>query len=226
MAKQYPGQFGRSPLYSNPEGTLPLPSPKEVPRPQWYGARMPFVWVPVVVDEAPAPVGILYIYEWTSPVYDLRPDLRSANASPKTGVPIWSSASRLYVQVTAPSIDALPFPSPISVLSTEFAQTTNAQQQRRLGEGAGVPPNVQSIGSANVTGAFATTSGGQQSVLAGFSPPGTTLGFGDGYPVRYWRLKLKFSWFVETGVPVPTPIPPAPQVSGADFLPSLQGAYY
>lgn len=206
--KQYPDQFGRSPLYSNPEGTLPMPSPKEVPRPQWYGAKMPFLWTGVISGATPndaGPPGILFTYAWTSPVFDLRPDLRSAQAGPKQGNPIWSTAARLYVQIFGGDPQSLPLtqPFPVTTQALDFGQTTVAQSQTRAGEGIGTPPNVVLIGSTDATSKFAPTAVGQESSIAGFSPPGTVLGFGDGYPIRYWRLKIHFSLFIETGFPIP-----------------------
>jgi hypothetical protein len=59
-----------------------------------------------------------------------------------------------------------------------------------------------------VSAQFAST-GDARTALVGFAPPGTTLGGGEGYPVRFWRLELGFSIFVETGAPLP-PEPPEP----------------
>lgn len=216
MSQDYPSQFGRNPAYSNPGGTIPAPPPPgdAVPVPQWYQTKTRFAWIlSQTVDgtnpNSSLPTGFSYIYTWTSPVFDLRPDLRSGNAGPKEGVPIWRDSARLQVQVFAPHPGTV---TPgLSVLRTEFANTNYAYEQVRIGEGTGTPPNVVSISRDDVSAQFAPSAlGATASVLAGFAPPGTTLGFGEGYPVRWWRLSLLFAVFLEEELPLPNPATAAP----------------
>lgn len=188
----------------------------------WYGTRITLDWTGVSV--APfglRPAGILYSAVYTSPIFDLRPDLRSSQAGPKQGVPIWSRSARLYLQFAAPNNLILPYPSGIQAATREFTQPVVAQNV--VGT-----PNLEFIGIADVSALFNTSTSGQKAILAGFYPPGTTLGAGEGYPVRYWRIQIDFSFFLETGFPIPPPpyglpVFPDPLVS----LPTeLQAAMY
>jgi len=227
VSQRFPSQFGTDPYYENPQGTIPGPPGPKLPRP-WYASRTNFEWDATAVVAPPAPIGINYTYVWTSPIFDLRPDLRSADAGPKQGVPIWSRSDRLYIQLFAPTTTGLPVPLGWTVTAQEFGQTNVAQSQRGVGgAGATATPNVLGIGQVNVTAQFTVTAPYQQSIIAGFSPPGTTLGGGEGYPIRFWRLKLFFSYFEETGAPVPIPLPDLPTFPAGTSLPTaIQAAVY
>lgn len=218
--KDYPAQFGRSPLYDNPEVTLPMPSPVEIPRPQWYADKQRFRWTatPFPFGGGPIPPGIEYRAQWTSPAFDLRADLRSAQAAAKDGVPIWSTASRLYFQVATanPGNGSQPLISTLglSVTATDFVNTTfNFSSDRALADGVTGGAGLLRLSTRNVSAEFMAIAPAT-SILAGFAPPGTTLGAGEGYPVRYWRLRLEFIvYFVsDPPLPLPDPIPPAPPI--------------
>lgn len=214
----YPSRFGGGSQYSNPEGTLPLPSPGNVPRPLWVGDRQRFNWSVLLlpVDDPPDPVGVTYQYVWQSPTFDLRPDLRSAQGAPKDGVPIWSTAARLYIQIAGdPSRGTPPVPGTQPVLNmagtvveaNEWVNiSTNYSSDRRPGEGITGGAGLLSLGTFDASAAF-TALPGATTVMVPFSPPGTGAGGGDGYPVRYWRLRLTFTHFIETGLPAPVPLP-------------------
>jgi len=167
------------------------------------------------------PAGILYSARFTSPIFDLRPDLRSGQAGPKQGVPIWSRSARLYIQFSAPGTMVLPYPSGIGATSSDFIQTVVSQNISTV-------PEMQFSGIADVSALFNTSVAGQKALLAGFFPPGTTLGAGEGYPVRYWRLLIDFIYFLETGLPIPPPPYALPVfVDPTVTLPTvLQAAYY
>lgn len=204
-----------NPGYSNPGFTNPAPSPDLVPRPLWSGPKTPVKWsLSATITPAslsPLPPGVLYSFGWSSPVFDLRPDLRSSTGAPATGVPLWSTATRLYVSLTTNSQGSGELPpintSNLVVEATDWTSVDNNYQTKSI-------PNEGITGGAglyrgtvvDVSSKF--TSGGGTTVLVGFSPPGTVLGGGDGYPIRYWRLSLAFSQNIETGVPVPDPPPP------------------
>ena len=209
-----PARYGQSDMYRNPNGTLPMPSPQDVPRPLWGNDGCEFAWEEVFVSDGTGvppetqayPPGVMYTYTWTSPVFDLRPDLRSANGAPKVGVPIWSTSARLYLQLMAPSNGAGAQPALDMSWTTATAQDFTevyANQQPANGASTGKVPGGATY---NVSALF-TTAPGQQSLLVGFSPPGTNLGFGTGYPVRYWRLAVIFTKFVPFNLPVPNPLP-------------------
>ena len=251
MARDYPAQFGRAPQYRNPDGTLPLPSAKNIPVPLWVQTRVPFNWSgPVSVgpggtDPQPVPPSYDFTYTWDSPIFDLRPDLRSAQAGPKNGVPIWNTAGRLYVQLfglsgTTPSPFVNPAPTSISAASgltgssvdqgnVLFANITSPAVPDPAGQ---VPFNsVVNIGPPEtLTNSFVFPLGQPDSAVVGFAPPGTNLGAGEGYPIRYWRVQVTFlkryTPTEETGDWPPGTWPNNPP---ADLVPpslSLHAAYY
>lgn len=165
----------------------------------WYGTRITIEWAGTPVPPVGLkPAGINYTATYTSPVFDLRPDLRSSQAAQKQGVPIWSRSARLYIQFIAPNLLVLPYPSGIQANTREFTQPVVAPNV--VGT-----PNLDFIGIADVSALFNTSTPGQRAILAGFYPPGTTLGTGEGYPIRYWRIQINFSFFLETGLPIPPP---------------------
>ena len=227
MSKAYPSQYGNASQYYNPDRTIPAPFPKDIPVPQWYSSENPFDWTTAVAVGPGGAIGINYTYTWSSPVYDLRPDLRSGNAARKEGVPIWTRSARMYVQIVAGNGGTFFAAAPLTVTATEFTQTTNAENRSAgplLSKGSG--SNVLSSGRYDASSQFAAAFSGQQSLLAGFAPPGTTLGFGEGYPVRYWRLELGFTVFQETGLPIPDPIPDNPDDWSNGVTPVLHAAVY
>jgi hypothetical protein len=226
VSRSFPAEFGSSEQYYNSQTTLPLPSPRDVPRPIWTTDKIGLTWrrVGIPADAEPPDVpGVTYQYSWFTPSFDLRPDLRSAFGAPKDGVPIWSSAARVYIQLagnpsvgiagTAPVLDT----SGLTALATDWVNaTTNYASANRPADinpetgltyegGWGLYPTSE----RNVSAQFVASGPNAYSILVGFTPPGTGLGGGDGYPVRYWRLQLKFRVFIPTLLP-PPPILPVP----------------
>lgn len=228
MAQDFPAQYGRRDQYQNPDSTLPMPSPGNMPRPQWYSNTIPFRWElsQVITEENgfdPFPPGYIWAYAWTSPTFDLRPDLRSANSGPKDGVPIWSLSARLYFQLMGDARGTGDQPTLLTpnltvtaqdLLNTTFNFSTKTRPAEGLAQGAGLlgtPPRDVSS-KFNTPPASPAVPSRQKitSVLAGFSPPGTALGFGEGYAVRFWRVQLLFKQFVPWDPAEPEPIPPVP----------------
>ena len=222
MANDNPSQFGNSDMYGNPNVTLPLPSPQNIPRPAWTQPRMRMPWTLSTVT-VPAgagfPSGVVYSYNWESPWFDLRPDLRSSQAQSKIGVPIWSSAARLYVELVGP-VNGSSLVSPkLAASSFDVYETTNLDpgQIPSFGPGQSGAQGVTSP-SVDLSSVFFPAWGGtpQLSSLGVFSPPGTTAGGGDGYPVRYWKLVAAFTARFEV-FPGTPPDPP---------LLTIQATYY
>lgn len=229
MAQDFPAQYGNSDMYRNPNGTLPMPSPNDIPRPRWDGGKVGVRWnfvrnVTVDDPDFPTMTGFLYDFTWTTPAFDLRPDLRSSQGGPKAGVPMWSSAARLYVQLqsVAPGSGFSP-PPPLSLSNCTVAATDFTSVVWNYSDTQGrIPSTPGQVATPNQAGAGLESSSltnvsslfnagiGQTAVLAGFAPPGSSLGGGDGYPVRYWRLQLSFSILVAVPMPLP-PVPVQPQ---------------
>ncbi len=152
------------------------------------------------------PPGYAFTYNWSTPVFDLRPDLSSRIGTTKQGFPIWRRYARLRVQL-AGSLGAFVDFMDFTATSTEFIQIFDANVQGQIGGGGSSPrPNLFQVGSADVTSAFfpaRAIPGLSQAALGEFSFKGNQLGGGEGYPIRYYRVGFTFRKVVETGLPVP-----------------------
>ena len=161
-------------LYRNPHSTLPMPGGgSDMPVAYYQSTKLPLTWNFLPADN-------LHQAVWQTPVFNLRPDLRSAGGSPKTGVPIWNTNSRLYVQ--------------ISNLVNSSASTTQglrvtAREQASIAYGD-VRTGFSSV--ENVTSPVDVTSdvmlgtGQPDRVVLVFAP------LGESYPVRFWSVRLVF----------------------------------
>jgi hypothetical protein len=186
----------------------------EVPPPPEWTVTASFDWR-VAAARPGDPPGYAYEYEWSTPVFDLRPDLSSRIGTTKQGFPIWRRYGRLRVQLAGVRGLSADFTN-LTVTATEFVQVFDANvQAQRLTPPATTAttpsPLLFQLDSADVTNVFfpviPTTPGVSQAALGEFSFRGNQLGGGEGYPVRYYRLQLRFRSFGETGLPVP-PVPP------------------
>ena len=253
MGKHFPAEWGNAPQYSNPSVTLPMPMGKAMPVPLWVQTKLGFRWSdPFFLDAATPPdeggtlpetVG--YTFEWDSPIFDLRPDLRSGQAGPKNGVPIWNTAARLYLSLFGltgtvadplPGVNQQPATMGLTALAVDqgnavFAHITQAANPDPLL----VRPynSVQDIGPPeSITSSFVYPAGQPDAVVIGFAPPGTNLGGGEGYPLRYWRVRITFTkfyqlnwtlngsaWTPGAGPDNAADIPAAPEIS-------LMASYY
>jgi hypothetical protein len=223
MSKEFPSQFGNAPQYRNPSGTIPMAQPKDIPVPSWTQTRYRLDWgVAVAVDPAQGghfPEGWLWTVNWSSPFFDMRPDLRSSQGQVKEGVPMWRMGARLYVEL----IGGLNAPGGVSHGATAndwYALFNN--EPGRLPVILGALPEQGLMGPlAVVTATFFPATPGAIAALGVFSPPGDSAGGGEGYPVRYWRLNLSFTRF-QTG---PSTTQPAPNLQESDFLRIEAGVY-
>jgi hypothetical protein len=233
VSKLYPAQFGNAEQYRNPDTTLPTPKAAEIPRPLWTQPALPVTWrqVPPTGASLPGyvepnqnllPFSIISTYTWETPWYDLRPDLRSAFAQPKIGVPIWERNARLYVQLNGGQNSTGYATTGLTALAVQYFNTLSIDPGQVAIAAPGVnnnpnfvayppiiPPPIPnpapqpfvfitgavtpSIPLDNVTATFfPPTTGTLAASLGVFAPPGTAAGGGDGYPVRYWKLSLQF----------------------------------
>jgi hypothetical protein len=179
----------------------------DVPTPVWTADPKPLTWNNITSFPGIPPVpGFEFEAVWKSPLFDLRPDLRSSTSVTKVGIPIWDRAARLYVQFLYP-----PSGPPASVVvmnltmfSQEFANVVQGQ-----GNNANPSQIVPSFGDVvNQSAVFSNA----QSAILGFSPFNSGLGGGDGYPVRFWYLKLFLFKIIETGLPIPSTVPTPPEI--------------
>ena len=215
MTKKFPAQFGRSEEYRNPDGTLPLPSPENIPRPIWTQTRTSigqnFIFVTTAnpgTGTRGLPQGQLGTLSWDTPWFDLRPDLRSSQAQRKFGVPIWSTGARLYVQFIRRNGLQQGNPGLWDARAQDWISLVD-NAPGRFPLQVGDNPQFQPAVDRDVTAGMFPVAGmpglvSLTSSMSVFSPPGTTAGGGDGYPVRYWKFRLSVTLFVEILPPAPT----------------------
>ncbi len=180
--RQFPGQpmpgtdgnYDTSGMFYNPAGTLPFPAPTVTPYPQWQSARTSLHWsAPSALDAGYATVGY-----WQSPLYDLRPEIRSADGSRSVGVPIWGASFRkLWIQIDGllSASAGVVATDNLKVVTREYGNIFDAQQIARITADSEVTADVSSSGTNQ-----------PPSVILNFAPPGS------GMPVRYWRLEIAF----------------------------------
>lgn len=168
------GNYDIAPMFQNPGGTYPFPSPSNMPYAQWQSARTPLNWTnPTALDNQYATAGY-----WQSPLYDLRPEIRGSDGSTPSGVPIWGSPGRkLWVQVRGllTVVDGLTATDELTLVSREYGEIFDAKQIERISADSDITADLAASGT-NQPG----------SIILNFSPQG------GGYPVRYWRLELAF----------------------------------
>ena len=188
--------MGREENYRNPYGSIPSPAAKEIPTTLWASqAGMPVPWRGV------GPSGD-DVALWHTPTFDLRPNLRSSQpGGVKTGVPIWDSSARLYIQLFNLR-NPITNTDNIRLGYREFANTTwgnvtQAGPTRAVGiptpPSTGFPAQVGRDPVVQVTPLIDITS---EIMLGTDQPDSIVLVFatlGEGYPIRFWQLLLQFN---------------------------------
>jgi hypothetical protein len=181
---------GREINYRNPHGSIPSPAAKDIPTTLWYTPQvMPVAWrgIPIGGTDDTA--------QWDTPLFDLRPDLRSAQNDPKMGIPIWDTSARLYIQVfgllVAPANTQFLRLGCVELANAIHGNISTPEPPRAVAPpGGGFPAQVGRDPVIPVTPVIDITSelmfGTNQtdSVIMVFAP------LGEGYPVRYWKLRL------------------------------------
>jgi hypothetical protein len=169
------GNYEVGGMFNNPSGTYPFPSPSGMPYSQWQSARTPVNWTNATNSLDAAFVTVGY---WQSPLYDLRPEIRGADGSTPSGVPIWSSGGRkLFIQIHGllSLVDGITATQELKVSSREYGEIFDAKQLERVTPDSDITQDVAAGGDTQ-----------QPSVILSFSP-------NDGHgSYRYWRLELAF----------------------------------
>ena len=185
--------MGREINYANPYGSAPSPAATSIPVTLWTTeAGMPVSWQGL--DARGNDNGI-----WETPVFDLRPDLRSARATTKFGVPIWDTSARLYIQIfglTALAANTRNLRLGAQEYSnTTFGSLTSPQPPRAVAPaGGGFPAQV---GRDPVVAVTTIVDISSELMLGTAQPDSVILVFaplGEGYPVRYWKLQLHWMY--------------------------------
>jgi len=179
----FPGtNYDPSGLRNNPAGTIPFPYPTNAPSGLWNGGRGSLTWTNNSAG--------LLTAKWQSPLFDLRPQLRAAMEGLTGGTPVWLSmggGGKLWVQIDNISKD-LPAPA-----TNDW--TTNLQVIAREYGHINDPLEVSQItADADITSEF---TGDQDSAVLIFLPPG------QGYPIRWYRAEVEFTYLVARAAPPP-----------------------
>lgn len=159
-------------LYSNPQTTSPMPAASGMPVAYYESTKVRLAWVRQSDGS--------YLASWSTPVFNLRPDLRSAGGTPKSGVPIWNRGARLYIQV--------------SNLLNGDGDTTTGLRVESLESGAIAYGDIRNgfssvervTAAADITADFMLGTDQPDRVILTFAP------LGEGTPVRFWSLELRF----------------------------------
>jgi hypothetical protein len=170
-----PQTYDPSGQFRNPATTLPMPAGANMPVACWFSGKVNLSWSGV----APNLEAV-----WRSPIYDLRPNLRQFHSNGSQGnnintqraVPVWvggggGGGGKLYVQISnlldnANALDNL------ELTSQEFAHISDP------GALVTVTPEEDITTSLNSS---------VDSVVLTFTP------IGEGTPVRYWSIILRFT---------------------------------
>ena len=179
----FPGtNYDPSGLRHNPAGTIPFPYPQNAPSGLWNGGRGSLTWTNNSAG--------LLTAKWQSPLFDLRPQLRAAMEGLTGGTPVWLSmggGGKLWVQIDNISKD-LPAPA-----TNDW--TTNLQVIAREYGHINDPLEVSQItADADITSEF---TGDQDSAVLTFLPTG------QGYPIRWYRAEVEFTYLVPRAAPPP-----------------------
>ena len=175
LPSPYRQGFSTDGQFRNPAGTLPLPNPTDMPAGCWFGNRLgvylkaPAIAVPDAVEEA----------FWASPIFDLQPQLRGLAPSGVSGnargngynaIPLWGGSGRLHIQIgnLLSSVTSL---SNIKLTSSEFAHISDPSKV------------VQALATSDITSQLTQET---DSIVLHYAP------IGEGMPVRYWQVKLRF----------------------------------
>lgn len=170
-----PAGYNIAPMFQNPGGTNPLPAPQNMPYSQWQTTGTPIYWK--APDQLDSGLGYTTAAYWSSPQFDLRPEIRGADTSRPRGVPIWGApGKKLWVQIFG-----------LNVVSSSLTASTEMYLVSREYAHIFDPENVVRISpDADISDQIASGTNQPPSVIIPFLPPGS------GYPVRYWRLELVF----------------------------------
>jgi len=150
----------------NPNGTMPFPRPSGMPVGFWDGGIASLL--PTTASDPE------YWREarWRSPLFDLRPDLRSMTGGDAKGVAIWATG-KLFALVnnlraTTAATEGL------KVTVREFCSPNRPEQI------------FQVTDPVDVSESFVTV-----------ERPATTLEFyplNSGQPIRFWQVEMLFEW--------------------------------
>ena len=171
----YPVKTNESGYNYNPAGSIPRPVSKPYTVPGlWVGAKVPLQGL-----FANGTQPVLRTVTWSTPVFDLRPELHAATGeAPNNAVPVWRQlygvGGKLWVQIT--NFDsAIDTKTGLRLTSTEFGHIVDPDAMAQIDD------------PEDITSEFV---GPAPSGIVAFTPPGA------GYPVRFWRLQVTVAYLL------------------------------
>ena len=157
----------------NPNGSLPFPKPGNMPIGFWDGGE-----IALQTFGASAPNWRTATYR--TPIFDLRPDLRSMTGGEQEGVAIWKYSGsgrggRLHLMIdNIGSGDT----QGLDVVCSELVSPNRPSIMRQVTD------------CVNISDQF--TVSGRSSTYISFMPTGE-------FPIRFWQVQLDFTWAEDLG---------------------------
>lgn len=153
---------------NNPNGSLPFPKPNSMPIGFWDGGE-------IALQTFAAGTPNWRTATYRTPIFDLRPDLRSMTGGEQEGVAIWKDSGagkggRLHLMVDNIDNGAT---SGLDVVCTEFVSPNRPSLMRQV------------TNCVNVSDQFVVA--GRSATYISFQPTGE-------YPIRFWQVQLVFTW--------------------------------
>ena len=151
---------------------MPFPSPSSMPVGLWDGGKR-------ILTPQTAGGTAWKNATWKSPLFDLRPDLRSTGTGGKAkGIPIWRSSGmgaggKLWLIVSGLRDTA----NACNSLDVEFREFCSPNRPEQL---------LQVTDPIDVSDSFVNTE--RNATLLEF------YAVGSGVPIRYWQIELFFEW--------------------------------
>ena len=176
----YPVKTDESGYNYNPAGSIPGPAPRPSSVPGlWVGSKLP---LQNRFADGTSPV--FRTMTWSTPVFDLRPELDAApGIAPTNSVPLWrqlfGTGGKLWLQVSGFNT-AFSTKTGLRVRSTEFAHVIDPGAMAQIDDPEDV--TAEAVGTA-------------PSAIWQFSAPG------GGYPCRFWRLEFTIEYLLEHADP-------------------------
>ena len=198
----FPPKVSDDAYRKNPLGAEPFPYPGGMPSPVWSATPHRLLW-----EVAGLPAGVFAQAKWASPIFDLRPEYRNAGMPGGSGQgylvgqapSLGTNRGPVAVTTGLKNTGAVPIWRPSGAGGKLWVQTTNLTSGPVVGQtGFGFEVTAEEFAHVNdpsdlpqiapvedITSDFV---GRIPSALSIFVPPG------GGYPVRYYRCILTFTY--------------------------------
>ena len=160
----------------NPNGTMPFPKPADSTIGFYDGGE-------IALQTFPDPGAGFRIASFTTPIFDLRPDLRSMTGCNQDGYVIWKysgsgKGGRLHIVIDGLNQFA-GVTQNLEVKAREYLSPNRPQQMLQVTDDVDI--SDQFLRDAGGAG------GGRPATYIGFQPTGE-------YPIRFWQVQLDFVW--------------------------------